>query len=129
MEFLWDGFGMLMEWKCNGYGMVMEWLWNIIEFSGIFLEWEFLEQIRLDLSKVGQFIIAPVFVKVVRQIMKYTGNIYLFKNRASEQNVMNRSVLFYYRSVQKVKSPSLYLYSVQYSTSTVPLLSLDRPWN
>ena len=52
--------------------------------------------------------------------MKYTGNIYLFKNRASEQNVMNRSV-------QKVKSPSLYLYSVQYSTSTVPLLSLDRP--
>ena len=122
MEFLWDGFGMLMEWKCNGYGMVMEWLWNIIEFSGMFLEWELLEQIRLDLSKVGQFIIAPVFVKVVRQIMKYTGNIYLFKNRASEQNVMNRSV-------QKVKSPSLYLYSVQYSTSTVPLLSLDRPWN
>ena len=108
MEFLWDGFGMLMEWKCNGYGMVMEWLWNIIEFSGMFLKWELLEQIRLDLSKVGQFIIAPVFV--------------LFKNRASEQNVMNRSV-------QKVKSPSLYLYSVQYSTSTVPLLSLDRPWN
>ena len=65
MEFLWDGFGMLMEWKCNGYGMVMEWLWNIIEFSGMFLEWELLEQIRLDLSKVGQFIIAPVFVNVL----------------------------------------------------------------
>ena len=108
MEFLWNFYGMVLECLWNGNVMVMEWLWNIIEFSGMFLEWELLEQIRLDLSKVGQFIIAPVFV--------------LFKNRASEQNVMNRSV-------QKVKSPSLYLYSVQYSTSTVPLLSLDRPWN
>ena len=28
MEWLWNGYGMVMEWLWNGYGMVMEWLWN-----------------------------------------------------------------------------------------------------
>ena len=65
MEFLWNFYGMVLECLWNGNVMVMEWLWNIIEFSGMFLEWELLEQIRLDLSKVGQFIIAPVFVNVL----------------------------------------------------------------